>query len=333
VTPQLIQRIETAIQKRAPFIQAPYETAFRLLNGFLEGVPDLVIEIFGKTVVYHDYSTDTQDEFDKKKRILISIIRKNLPWIASGIIKKRRSNDANERRGFDLFGSIIDKKIKENGVWYAIDLTMNRDASFYLDTRELRHWLQDNMSGKSVLNTFSYTGSIGIAALMGGASNVMHLDLNRTFLSIAKRSTLLNEKPVDKSQYQTGDFWSRVNQYKKNGKLFDCVILDPPVYAKTRKGTIDIAKKYDKIINKVRPLIHDGGFLVTINNALFQSGKAHQDELRKLCKDGYLEIKKIINVPEDCIGDSTAIQACLPADPSPYNHSTKITILGVKRKN
>ncbi|OGI05802.1 MAG: hypothetical protein A2Y40_01505 [Candidatus Margulisbacteria bacterium GWF2_35_9] len=209
---------------------------------------------------------------------------------------------------------------------------MNRDASFYLDTRDLRKWVNENLAGKSVLNCFAYTGSIGIAALVGGASEVLQLDLSRTFLSMAKRSAELNGKEVDKSQYQIGDFWSRINQYKKSGKEFDCIILDPPVYAKTQKGIIDIVNKYDKIINKVRPLIVNGGILITINNALFQSGQDHRDVLDRLCKDGYLSIEKMIDVPADCVGIQENINLNLPVNPFPYNHSTKITIMRVKKK-
>jgi len=69
--------------------------------------------------------------------------------------------------------------------------------------------------------------------------------------------------------------------------------------------------------------------LVTINNALFVSGQDHQDDLKKLCESGYLNIEQTIDIPEDCIGNPNGK---LPADPSPYNHATKITILRVKKK-
>jgi 23S rRNA (cytosine1962-C5)-methyltransferase len=342
--------IESAIQKREALIQEPYESAFRLLNGFSEGLPDIMLEVFGKTLVYQDYSEEESELFEESEQAetlettkaakasekmikdIVAVVREKLPWIESGILKKRRSKKSEERNGKLLFGKTLDNKIKENKRWYAVDLTMNRDTSFYLDTRNLRRWITRNVTGKSVLNTFAYTGSLGIAALTAEASEVIHLDLNRNFLNIAKRSAKLNKKEVNKSHYQIGDFWSRINQFKKNGKLFDCVILDPPVYTKTKKGIIDLAKNYNKVINKVRPLINDGGHLITISNALFQKGEDHKSELEELCEDGYLSIETIIPVPEDCVGDISNKDEALPADPAPYNHSTKITILNVKRK-
>ena len=210
---------------------------------------------------------------------------------------------------------------------------MNRDSSFYLDTKLLRKWAKEKLGGKSVLNTFAYTGSLGVACLAGGSKKVIQLDLHRKFLNVAMRSAKLNGKEVKESDYQTCDFWSRINQYKKSKKMFDCVILDPPVYSKTRKGTIDLANNYEKLINKVRPIINDGGYLITISNALFQRGDDHTSVLDKLCADGYLKIEQRIDVPDDCLGNAATIKQFLPADPSPYNHSTKITVLSVKRKS
>jgi 23S rRNA (cytosine1962-C5)-methyltransferase len=328
-------KIEQAILIRESDIAEPYQTAFRLINGFTEGLGDVIVEIFAKTLVYHDYS-DIDDEQDEESLsnldTMLSVIRDKLPWLNCGILKKRRSKDAQERNGSIIFGSKPDKIINENGIRYAIDLMLNRDASFYLDTKNLRQWLTENMQEKRVLNTFAYTGSLGIAALMGGASEVIQLDLNHNFLEIGKRSSVLNEKKVNKSHYQNADFWSRINQYKKRENMFDCVILDPPVFSKTPKGTIDAANHYDKIINKVRPIILNGGYLVCINNALYQSGEAHQEVLKGLGKGGYLSIDKIIDVPDSCIGKATELATKLPVDPAPYNHSTKITILKVKKK-
>ena len=98
------------------------------------------------------------------------------------------------------------------------------------------------------------------------------------------------------------------------------------------KGIVDSVNQYHKLLNKVRPIINDGGYLISINNALFQSGKAHNDVLSNLCEDGYLRIEDRLSIPEDCVGDSTSFLKQLPTDPSPYNHATKITVLKVKRK-
>jgi 23S rRNA (cytosine1962-C5)-methyltransferase len=85
-----------------------------------------------------------------------------------------------------------------------------------------------------------------------------------------------------------------------------------------------------RLINKVRPLINNGGTLIAINNAIFLSGKEYMETLENICKDGYLSIRELIPVPEDFIGQNRIGKPI--TDPAPFNHSTKIAILDVKRK-
>jgi len=85
-----------------------------------------------------------------------------------------------------------------------------------------------------------------------------------------------------------------------------------------------------RLINKVRPLINDGGYLVAINNALYVSGKEYMETLGSLCKDGYLKIKELIPIPKSFIGFGHINKPI--TDPAPFNHSTKIAVLDVRRK-
>jgi len=101
-------------------------------------------------------------------------------------------------------------------------------------------------------------------------------------------------------------------------------------FSTTSKGKVDQVNESARLINKVRPLINDGGSLIAINNALFVSGKEYMQTLESLCKDGYLKIKELIPVPEDFTGYNTVGKPI--TDPGPFNHSTKIVVLEVKRK-
>ena len=71
---------------------------------------------------------------------------------------------------------------------------------------------------------------------------------------------------------------------------------------------------------------------MTINNALFVSGADYMETLESLCTDSYLKIIERIPVPQDFIGYPETRTGGPVTDPAPFNHSTKIAVLEVKRK-
>lgn len=325
----LIPLLKQAIAERTSLFDVRHESALRLFNGFTEGKVDLVIDVYGTTLLIHNYADDPAQGRSQVEQAT-QFLQSQLAWLRAGIVKTRNSESQLQRRGQLLFGEKTDAKIKEYNVWYSIDLMMNRDASFYLDTRHLRKWLIEQMQDKTVLNTFAYTGSLGVAALAGGARRVVQHDLNRQFLNIAKTSYALNGFPIHKQDFITADFFTQVSKFKRAKETFDCVIIDPPFFSTTSKGKVDQVNDSARLINKVRPLISDGGILIAINNALYVSGKKYMQTLEALCSDGYLKIKELVPIPEDFIGYRKFNPPI--TDPAPFNHSTKIAILAVRRK-
>lgn len=323
--------LDRAIAFRASSFDERHETAFRLFNGFTEGEPSLVVDLYARTIVIHNYA-------DKPELGIAAVvhtqqfIKERLPWVTAVVVKSRNDQDPAARRGIVVFGDTPDRKIRENGIWYAIDPLLNRDVSFYLDTKNVREWASRALKGKTVLNTFAYTGSLGVAAQAGGAARVLHLELNRKFLNVAKTSYTMNGFPINKLNFLAGDFWPMVNRLKSAGERFDCVFLDPPMYSATTKGVVDLARSYSRLINKVRPLINDGGYLIAINNALFVSGADYLAEIEALCLDGYLQIEELIPVTPDFAGNTETQRVGNLPDPDPFNHSTKIVRLKVRRK-
>jgi len=322
--------LDTALARRQHFFDEEHYAAFRLFNGFYEGFPQLSIDIYARTALFHNYAeTPIDDELNSA----VQWLNAQLPWIQCIVCKARSAKSSAEKRATLLYGSVPDQKIREAGVWYSIDITMNRDASFYLDTRNVRAWAKTNLRGKTVLNTFAYTGSLGVAAFAGGAARVIQLDRNQNFLNLAKDSYALNGFSVKSRDFLSTDFFPGVSQLKKSGQLFDCIFLDPPFFASTASGRVDLETGSTKLINKIRPLVRHGGWIIAINNALFINGKDYLASLQALCADEYLSIEQLIPVPDDFTGSTPPQLKNSPTDPAPFNHSTKIAVLRVKRKS
>jgi 23S rRNA (cytosine1962-C5)-methyltransferase len=331
---QLTALLEAAVTAREALFDDRHETALRLFNGFAEGWPTLVLDVYGRTLVVQDYSEASADQDAATAAVAAAQLfcTTRLPWLEAVLLKRRNAESQTERNGVLLAGAQLTRKIRENGVWYALELTLNRDASFYLDTRNLRAWAKQNLSGKTVCNTFAYTGSLGIAAQAGGATKVMQLDLNRAFLNVAKTSCTLNGFAIDRKDFRSADFWPAISKLIHEEVRFDCLFLDPPFYAATAKGVVDTENNYARLMNKVRPLINDGGYLVAVNNGLFVSGATFMATLEGLCADGYLSVEELIPVPPDCVGLCLAPDAVTVTDPAPFNHATKIAVMRVRRK-
>jgi 23S rRNA (cytosine1962-C5)-methyltransferase len=306
--------------------------AVRLFNGYYEGYKGLVVDLYANAAVISDHN---KPELGVKKQILdfiVPTLQAEYPWLESIIFKRRASLLEEERKGILLVGKQLPNWIEENGVRYAIDLRLNQDESFFLDTRTLRIWLKEQSLGKSVLNCFAYSGSLGVAALAGHARRVLQTDINASFLKLAERSARLGSYPGEMKVLPL-DFFKAVSRLKMSRELFDIVILDPPFFSSTKSGRVDLLTDWVGLINKARPLVADGGKLAVINNAIFATGAEVQAQLESLTRGGYMEINRIIPVPEDFTGFSETILEKAPVETAPYNHSTKIMILTVHRKD
>lgn len=324
-----IEIIIKAVEKRLSVSR--HTNAFRLFNGFYEGLPGLVLDRYGTVLVILEHTDPGRSEslFDN----VVNWAFSNLKGLDAVLHKQRHHGEDQIKQGSLLVNGQLPNEINEFGVKYALDLQMHQDASFYLDTRLLRQWLLENMEEKRVLNTFAYTGSLGAAAGVGGASLVVQTDLNEKYLHIAQRSWVLNRLPSEKHHIITGDFFRVTGRMRNANRLFDCVILDPPFFSTTHAGRVDLLNETTRLVNKVRPLVAHEGCLVVINNALFLPGAEFMAELAALCQSKYLTLERIVAIPKDVTGYPDTIITSPPVDPAPFNHPTKIAILRVTRKD
>ena len=321
--------LNTALGHRIQKLDSKHTGAIRLFNGFFEGNPDFCIDLFGKTILINHYQKTPNPDL---AAYITKWTQQILPFVDCVVLKERYANTPQGKQGTIHFGTEPCQQIAENGVWYKVDLTMNHDASFYLDTRNLREWLKRYSTGKTILNAFAYTGSLGIAALAGGASHVTQLDKSAKFLNLAKESITLNTIEPSRMKIKVDDFFPAISHYKKAGASYDFVLLDPPFFSTTSSGRVDLNSGFVNLINKVRPLIKHNGKLICINNALFVSGAEVMKAIELIFGDGYVSFDQILDVDQSYIGYGEKPSKLLPVDPTPFNHSTKILILNITKK-
>jgi 23S rRNA (cytosine1962-C5)-methyltransferase len=181
--------------------------------------------------------------------------------------------------------------IKEGELKFKVNLHDYLDTGLFLDHRPLRSIIQKSCSGKKVLNLFSYTGSISVAAAIGGAE-VTTVDMSNTYLTWARDNFQLNGIELHKHHFLKKDILKYVQ--KIGVEKYDIIVLDPPSFSNS-KGMIDffeIQNDHIYLINSLMPHLNDGGTLYFSNN--YRKFKM-DDELTEKYHIKYITFKTIPN--------------------------------------
>lgn len=151
----------------------------------------------------------------------------------------------------------------EHGLKYHIQLGQAQNCGLFLDMRNGRKWVLDNSKGKNVLNLFAYTCPFSIAAIAGGASKVVNVDISKSPLAKGRDNHRLNAQDLAKVKFEGVDIFKSYGRLKKHGP-YDLLISDPPSF---QKGSVDIKRDYPKIARRLPQLMNDQGLVMLCLNS------------------------------------------------------------------
>jgi len=219
------QLIEKAWNNRKVLHESDEFDSWRVFHGYTEGAKGIVIEKFG-TMALIEYKDDIRDDLDVIKDALLQRFPFTLILAKGDQSTGLRLKD----RIFALHGDFSDAPefAKEYGVHYSLRPDAMHNTGLYLDARPVRKWLANNSKGRRVLNLFSFTGSLGIAALKGGAKAAIHLDRSKELLPRIQKSYEQNGLDLGSRSFVQGDIYKHLPKAIKHGQMFDGIILDPP---------------------------------------------------------------------------------------------------------
>ena len=153
-------------------------------------------------------------------------------------------------------------QVSENGLRYQLDLGNRQNSGLFLDMRNGRQWVQQHATGKSVLNLFAYTCGFSVAAIAGGARQVVNLDMASAALSRGRDNHRLNGHDLSRVRFLAHDLFK---SWGKVGRLgpYDLIIIDPPTF---QKGSFVLTTDYRKILRRLPSLLTDGGQVLACCN-------------------------------------------------------------------
>lgn len=170
------RKLEAAFAKRKQLFRSKDTNAFRIFNAEGDGIGGLTIDYYNGYYLITWYSEGIYSFYPHVVSALENLVNYN------GIYQKKRFDSGGhfiEEDGF-IEGQRAEFPIivKENGVNLAVHLNDGAMTGVFLDQRDVRKMLRDKYArGKTVLNTFSYTGVFSVFAAMGGAAKTTSVDL------------------------------------------------------------------------------------------------------------------------------------------------------------
>ncbi|WP_371373702.1 class I SAM-dependent methyltransferase [Thalassotalea aquiviva] len=163
-----------------------------------------------------------------------------------------------------VWGENIDALVvKEWGLNYQLQLGKAQNSGLFLDMRNGRQWVQQHAHGRNVLNLFAYTCAFSVAAVDGGASKVVNIDISKAPLAKGRDNHRLNQHDLAKVVFEGVDIFKSYSRLIKHGP-YDLLICDPPSF---QKGSVDVKRDYPKIIRRLPKLMHDQGLLMLCLNS------------------------------------------------------------------
>ncbi|ABM31403.1 class I SAM-dependent methyltransferase [Paracidovorax citrulli] len=257
--------VERAVRARERF--AIESDGVRLVHGESDGLPGLVVDRYGDTLVAQFTSAGTE----RWKAVLADALLK-----ATGLQKLYERSDASVRQleglepatGWLRGEGPTELSIREHGWRLTLDIAEGHKTGFYLDQRDSRHRFSEavrRLGARQVLNCYCYTGGFTVAALAGGASQVTSIDSSGPALERARSHAALNGFDAARTEFLDADVNASLRRFLQEGRRFDAIVLDPPKFAPTAAHAERAARAYKDINRLGLQLLSPGGLLYTFS--------------------------------------------------------------------
>jgi 23S rRNA (cytosine1962-C5)-methyltransferase len=176
---------------------------------------------------------------------------------------------------------IIHTVVEESELKFNVEFGKSQNTGLFLDMRNGREWVTQHSKNRNVLNLFSYTCPFSVAAIAGGAKQVVNVDVSKSSLSKGRENHRLNKQDTTKIKFEGVDIFKSYGRLKKYGP-YELMICDPPSF---QKGSVDIERDYSKIIRRIPQLMQKGGELLLCLNSPDLDEEFLKGEVGRECPD------------------------------------------------
>jgi 23S rRNA (cytosine1962-C5)-methyltransferase len=256
-------RVDAAVKARASLLPPSALQACRLLHAESDGLPGVIADRFGDTIVLQAMSAGAQCH---KLALADALIAAT----GARTVYERSDGDAATLEGITPCSGLLRGPepdatllIDEHGLRVEVDVRAGHKTGFYLDQRDNRALVRRLAAGRDVLDAFCYSGGFALSAALGGARSVQAMDSSEQALALAARNAERNATTgID---WQHADVFAQLRKARDRGLHFDMIVLDPPKLAPTARLAERAARAYKDVNLLAFKLLRPGGLLVTFS--------------------------------------------------------------------
>lgn len=279
-------------------LHAENTDAYRLFHGSVEGRPGLNVDRYGDLLLVQSFHQPLAgDELTALEAFYAAALPSLIPLYNDR--SQPNSRIANALSPKAMAVAAQPRIVHEMGVSYLIRGRHDgQDPWLFLDLRAGRRRVMQEARGKSLLNLFAYTCGVGIAAARAGAQFVINVDFAESSLDVGKENAHLNELSI-RPRFIRSDAFAAMRQLagigqpavvrgkqmpafpKLEKRQFDVVFLDPPRYAKSPFGVVDLVNDYAALFKPALLCTAEGGTLFCCNNVAEVSRAAWLDQMER----------------------------------------------------
>jgi 23S rRNA (cytosine1962-C5)-methyltransferase len=252
-----------ALRQRLPIAS----TGVRLIHGEADGLPGLIVDRYADTLSVQFLAAGVE----RWRDTLVELLCK-----ATGLMRVFERSDSGvrglegleARAGWQRGEGATEVVIGEHDWSLALDVAEGHKTGFYLDQRDNRRhfasWVRQ-LGCRRVLNCYCYTGGFSVAALAGGAAQVLSVDSSAPALERARANIARNGFSDRGADFVDADVNQTLRDSLKAGTQFDAIVLDPPKFAPTAAHADRASRAYKDINRLALKLLAPGGLLFTFS--------------------------------------------------------------------
>jgi 23S rRNA (cytosine1962-C5)-methyltransferase len=285
------ERINAALQRRQRLF--PDDTAYRIVHGESDGLPGLIVDRYGASVVLQALSAGMDARLD----LICDVVEELLQPSA---IVGRNDSSLRTLEGLPESSSVLrgtlegEVEVIENGLHYGVDIVHGQKTGLFLDQKLNRLRVRRYARGRTVLDCFCNDGGFSLNAVRGGAVRVDGVDISAE--ATARASDNARRNAMANVHFSTADVFDDLRNRSHQTERYGMIVLDPPSFTKSRKTVATALRGYRTINTMAMGLLEQNGVLVSASC----SHHIDRDAFLEMLHDSAVKAGRTIQVAEVC---------------------------------